>query len=273
MYKVQYRGLAGDGFSPKIWSKVKLLEMWMDNALGYVNADEFLSFGGTVTSNVGSYASQGGAYKSFETTSCAISQLDTVAGGAITLLSNGADNDTIVLERGSGNGGSFLYTAGTGKRLYYETRIRPNAAWDVSAAKDLFVGLITKGMSAAATTLFSNTAGTMTGAGVNAIGFTLLNSGSALKTCLQKGAVVRTPVAAATLVAGTWNKVGFYVNHEDPTYQLRYFVNNVQVDAVADTNTAFPTALQLVEAFALKLQASDAGSGLDLDWYRAAQER
>lgn len=258
------------GPSQSIWRDCPSSEYMLDPNKGLHVFERFHSFGGAVVTNVGTH---GRGYKSFESTSSSIRQINTVPGGAIAYLSNGADNDVMVLEAGYGYGGPYSITAGSDTQLWFETRIRPNATYDVSAAKDFFVGLGTKGMSAAATTLFSDTAGTMTTSGVDLIGFQLLNSGSALKTTLQKaGATQRTAVAASTLVASTWVKVGFkYGKNLGLGKKLIWYVDGLEVDSITDdTISTFPTAAFLTFLTAFKLQASDAAAGMDQAWYRAA---
>lgn len=277
-YTPTYQGAnTNRGPSPNIWGDCPWIDIQNDPNLGYCMWDDFLSYSSTVSSNLGTGSgSSCGGYRTYETNSCSIKMLNTVTGGAIGLLTAGSDNDVVGIEAGGGNGGAYILTAGTGPKLWFETRFRLPTLDDGTTGKDLFVGLATKGMTAAATTLFSDTAGTMATTAIDLVGFGMLNSATALKTTLQKnGAAQRTVVAAATLVAATFVKVGFIYDAKgvkNSSDVLTWYVNGVKVDSITDDTIAtFPTALYLTPTCIFKLQGSDAGAGLDMDWWRCAQ--
>ena len=268
MQKVQYgSGLAADttrGPSPRLWGKVEVADFILDPNRGAVLFDDFMAFGGTVASNVGTKFGTV-PYKTYEDTTTSINQLNTLIGGGIRFDLNAADNQECGMEVGGGNGGAFVVASG-GQRLTFEARVRFNQI----VTQNAFIGLAEKGLAI--------TDGLISDADAigdkSLIGFHVVAaaSSSLIASHQKNGGGGKTDVATAqTLVAATWYKIGFIFDPIAST--VTWFVNGVSVGSITDITVAkFPKDAYLTPFFNLKTSAA-AATTMDIDWWRCAQSQ
>jgi hypothetical protein len=264
MIPILLKGASTDnGLSGSIWGNFPIDAVKSDPRKGNFFFDDFNTLNVLSLTNVFSQD-----HYTAVATSGGLIRKSTTLPSCIELFGT-ADNDEISLERGVPvtSTGSHKITAGTGPALCFEARINKIV---VSEVADLFIGLGTAGIGATGDVLFTDTVGTMTTT-FNQIGFHTLNSGSALTTCLQKATVAeRTPVAAKTLVADTFTKIGF---RYDPLSDkpLIWYVDGVEVDSItSDTITTFPTAA-LMNLCIVHKNGGAADNILRLDWWAVGQ--
>lgn len=268
------------GPSPNIWSRLNVSEG--EIALGKIcrYRDDFTSLGGVVATNVGSYASEAGAYKSYEDTSCTLKNYSSAiadAYGLARLLITTSASKEVGFEAGYGFGGPFMLTAGaTSQLLAFECRFRVNTVSTSADILNLFVGLAEPGRAITDGLISdTDTLGTKDLIGFRMVSGTGLdNRSDTVKTCLGKnGAAERTPVTAKLLVAGTFYKMGFLYDSLR-NHLLGWYVDGAEVDYITDDTIAqFPTAHALTPLFALKSGSSGtAGYTMDIDWAMCAQK-
>ncbi len=261
------------GPSQAIWSKVPILESIKDPSIGEYFYDDFKSFGGTVTTNVGSKNGDVGGYKTFETTNCTILQLNTTPGlgGVIQLLTTTNDDEEASMEAGYGNGGQFGFITGVGYPFYFEARVRLNQI----VTQNFFVGMAEKGL-AANDGLFSDANAY---ADKSILGFGILAAASASIKCVHQkngGGGVTDKGLAQTAVAATFYKLGFVYNPKDKDGKfVRYYVNGTEVQsATSDSGATFPSTTTpgtIMTPLIVIKNSAGAACTLDLDWWRAFQ--
>lgn len=260
-YGAPFTANTGRGYTPSIWNKMRLDE-FMFLGTGTIIQDDFVNWWGTVTSNVGTYASQSGGWKSFEDTGDSALQIATEVDGVLRLLTDTTDNDSVSIASGGDLGGQFKFTSGL--KNAFEARIRV----DTVVTQDLFIGMTEEGL-AVDNGLFSDADAV---ADKDYVGFILVAGASAtLKGAYNTagGTDVDVADATTTLVAATWVKVGWYF---DGT-QIQYYVNGVKVGSpVLYTATGFPDGEELVVAAHSK-NGAGAARQFDIDWLRAASEK
>ncbi len=290
------------GLSPVIWDNFKLNEMRHNPSIGSWFFDDFLNVKGTVTSNVGTYASVGG-YKSYETTSGTLTQGNTFlpgqggtkANGVLEFLTTAAADSQIAIEAGDGNGGSWALTGNVYPKLAFECRIYVNMTTVQNL--NLFFGLAEKGLAVvvgsgsiftAATPAVRNTK--------SQIGFYTLSADPTLimPTFCKNGQAVQgiTSVSAVntavgmtagfnsgigTLVSKTWTKLGLIYDpfpHDGkfPPGLLQFYQDGKLLGWVTDCSVAtFPTATVLTPL--LNVGSNHAGTSaitVDVDWISTA---
>jgi hypothetical protein len=259
-------------YSPKLWKGFAppytgLFETESGNpAIGLF--DDFLNFAvvRVVTSNAGTYLSNGIAYESFEDDAGIAQETPgaTTAPGAITLQSGTHDNDAAALQA---KGLPFNAIAASAKELVFETRFKVSAI--TTACTDLFIGLAGTGAAANSgiqtddsTTLASN----------NFLGFVRKAAAtSGLTFTVQRGAGTEQAHAdVGTLVADTYIKAGFRFNAERKNCSI--WINGEQVHEVTKAQVAAAPWPTLFMNFAaeMKYQAT-AAHILTIDWWACAQ--
>ncbi len=274
---VTHKSLTGQGtnrgLSPNIWSRLMGGMSSPDSLLtGYFNGDDFTCFGDTyaVAANLGRYAGEAGAYRSYEDTGGSITQIATEVGGAITLATDGTDNDEMWIQPGHATSVFGKVYPTTPKMLLFEARFKQSGI----ATINTFCGMSEEGLAAADTI---SDAGAL--ADKDMLGFWVLEgAASALKYGWQKasGGVI-TLGTAATLVADTYVKVGFAYDpspHIKPANRLTFYVNNAELSVYGtDTSLAastFPSGEELNMLFGGKNGTSSARSWT-MDWWMAYQ--
>lgn len=274
LYTPQVGQSGGRGLSPRLWSRVDGQALAPDGASnGYMIADDFLSFGGTVATNVGTYSN---GYKSYEDNSNTITQVATEVGGVLRFTGAAADNNESWLQSGYSTGvlGKISDTAGSDKLMIFEARFRVSSVVDDVCS--LFLGLTEEGLAA------QNTKVDDTGvfADKDRIGFETVHTNggttgtnAALNFIYEKaGQTAQTLISGVkTLVADTWYKVGFvYDPAAEASKRIRVYVDNVEqstyVTATQIATATFPDGEEL--AFLAGMKAGTAtASNLDLDWW------
>lgn len=269
LFTVHQGQSGGRGLSPRLWNKVMGQGMSPDGFSNWYGvSDDFNSFGGTVSSNVGTYS---GGFKSYEDTGCSIAQHASLAGGAITITTSSTDNHEVDIQTGYGAGCPFVIASSSGRKLIYETRFRLGSV----TAQNYFFGLAGTG-SAAADALITD-AGAM--ASASYIGFAVLEgAATSLKFVYAKaGGAMQTVLTYGTaMAASTWVKAGFVFDPLAPaSKRISVYVDNVEQSSyVTSTNISaatFPESVYLAPAAATKNGAASAKT-VDLDWFACSQD-
>lgn len=268
--QVAYRGPTTDkGPSPGIWQHIPRNVLAGRDGVHFF--EDFLSFGvGTaVASNVGLYAANSGAWRSYEDTGGAIDMLETEVDGVLKVTTDTTDNDEMWLCPGTAKTVLGKITDGDSGRVAFEVRVR----FPQIVTQNLFLGLSEEGCAVA---------DTITDAGVfittkDMIGFQVVEGASSTMTfSYQKASQTRqVPITALqTLVADTWYKFGFlYTSFGPNTKRIRVFLNGAEQSTyVTATNIAaatFPSGEELNILLGLK-NGAGAATRMDIDWVRFA---
>lgn len=268
-FNASYSGLTHRGPSGNIWrSRFRLDQMQNDPSKGYVLFDDFKNFGGTVASNVGSYASQSGSWKSYEDTGGSIAQLAGEITGVIRLSTSTTDNHETWLSSCGNAGvlGMISDTAGSKYLQAFEARVRFGQVTDTFNS---FVGMSEEGLAAADTV---SDAGAM--ASKDFLGFRVLEAdGDELDVYYSKAGQTGQELidGVQALAASTWYKLGWLYDpfEIDPAKRLKFFVDNAEqstyvTDALIAAAT-FPDGEELAILLGLKNGAA-AAKTLDVDW-------
>lgn len=264
-----HQGLSGGrGLSPRLWAHVLGQASSPDGfSNAYVAGDDFLSFGGTVTSNVGTYS---GGYKSYEDTGDSISQIATDVGGHIVLTTDATDNDEVWMQSGYSTGVLGKIASSSAKKLVFEARVKVSK---ITNTGNMFVGLAQEGLAAADTISDSGVI-----ADKDYIGFAILeDDGDALKFVYKKeGQTAQTVLTYGTAIAAdTYYKLGFVFDPDEvPSKRIKIFVDNVEQSTyVTQTNIAaatFPAGEELAFLAGVK-NGSGAIHALTMDWWNFYQ--
>ncbi len=261
--------------SPQIWSRLLGGNMSSDSLLnGYFVGDDFLTFGLTtaVAANVGRYASQGGAYLSYEDTGNAITQIATDVGGVMKIATDATDNDETWIQPGMATSVIGKIASGSGgKMMLFEARVKLSSI--TNSTLNTIIGMSEEGLAAADTV---TDAGAL--ASKDIVGFWVLEGdGDALKYGYRKAGQTEVTVGTygTALVADTWYKVGFAFDpspHISPSKRITFYVNNEeQTSYVAESaldDATFPDGEELNMLFGLKNGAAGAVN-VSMDWWAA----
>jgi hypothetical protein len=279
-------------FSPKLWRGLAPPTTGVfttpsgNPAIGVF--DDFLGFGGVLSTNTGSYYSGVNRYVAYQTAStlltnvalAAASTAATSIGAVIFQPTSGvADNDQITLQWGGHEltpYGCFPFSVmpGVSKDLVFECRFKVNSIAD--SIGDIFIGLAgAAGVQLAASAVpITQTASTMATT-VDHLGFHKLSGdGDKLDLSYERASgTVATKADVATLVADTYIKAGFrYSGH---TKTVSIFVDGAEVTAsrVSSTITgATPWPTDYLTPVIATMQV-DGTTGMTptVDWYACAQ--
>ena len=269
LFTVHQGQSGGRGLSPRLWNKVYGQGLSPD---GYANwyglSSDFVSFGGTVATNVGTYSE---GFKSYEDTGSSIGQHASFAGGAVTLTTSSTDNHEATMQAGYSAGGPFVFSSTAGRKLIYEARFRLGSV----ASQNYVFGLGAVGLAA--------NDGVITDVGalasISFIGFNVLEADSTkLKFVYAKsGQTAQTVFTYSTaLAASTWVKAGFIYDPLAPTSKrITAFIDNVEQSTyVTGTNMSaatFPADVYMAPVFSTKNGAASSKT-VDFDWFGAAQD-
>ncbi len=245
-----------NALSPAIWEGCPWNEIGRNPSLGYRFFDDFLQVGATTAPwvIVGTNGTAAG--------------LATAEGGVVRVSGPGTDNDECTFSSNN-NAAGMIKLSTTGKRLWYETRVRPS---QVATAQGIFVGFLEE--TGAADTNFTDDTTAMEV--LDSIGFQVVSAAdgaacSYIDTIIQltSGALVQVADHASDFVAATWINLGMVYDGGTMTF----YVNGVALaDTVASTATNFPLDQVMQLAWGVKC-GSAAVSSLDVDWVRVAQLR
>lgn len=268
-----------DGLSNTLWANVPLEYIFgfSDRNAGIGLIDDFVGFGPTaaVASNVGRYASNGVAYKSFEENSTSIAG-SAAAGGVVALTATNTDNDDVNIQAGGGATCPFGVVPGTHGTLFFEARFKVNSV--AASIANFFVGLagagacVTDGIISDSNAFVTNK---------SFLGFGRLDSSTTALGLFynRNGGTTGTVAAVGTLAADTYIKAGFRWSGRSPNFLVPY-INGVAMDGIAGTSkivsaaatgaTPWPDALMTLFAGIKQISTGTAGI-LTLDWWAAAQ--
>jgi hypothetical protein len=257
------------GPSDSIWGTCPTSEILANPGRGYHVFERFLQPPVLVTPTITSEANYGAGLKAFGQTGGTIlstAGASTGRGGGLVLLTDGTDNDAVTIAQIAL---PFQIIQGGGD-VFLEAR------WKVKTiaanAQGIFCGLIEQ-QTLTGTVPIAD-AGTM--ADANFVGF-LKNEAAATVNATYKANGVTAVViksSAATLVADTYLKTGFYYN--DTAKILRMYCNGLQVGSdytlATAAGTDFPNDVPLGFCLAMKNgSGASANDTCTLNWYRAAQ--
>lgn len=279
-------------FSPKLWRGLS------PPATGFFTTpsgnpaigvfDDFVGFGGTLSTNTGSYYSGVNRYIAYQTASSLITNV-AFAAAATAPTSIGAiivqppagitDNDQNTLQWGGHEltpFGSFPFSVmpGVSKDLVFETRFKVNDISDTIG--DIFIGLAgAAGVALSASAVpITQTASTMATT-VDHLGFHKLSGdGDKLDLSYERaGGTVATKADVATLVADTYIKVGYRFSGHNKTVSI--FVNGAEVTAsrvAASITAATPWPNDYLTPVIAVMQV-DGTTAMKptFDWYACAQ--
>ena len=206
---------------------------------------------------------QHGGYITYMDTNVTCVQQKTEQSGVIMLDTIDADNEEGAITLHDSNIlGAFVTTAGSNKKVWFETRVKFS---DITAQSG-YVGLATANSPADSLIPDAGTGVT----GLNCIGFSVLEASPAtLQAIYDTAAGVTTLEAAAgTLVADTWVKLGFRYNGTN----IEYYVDGVTVATVLATADNVPDGAYLAPLWALKSHEAD-DKNLSVDWWKFGIER
>lgn len=215
--------------SPRLWDRITSSSMASDGAARLVLVgDDFMSFGGTVTSNVGTYAGAVGGYTSYEDTGASIAQRADQKGGVIRITTDGTDNDEAWLQSCGGAGvlGSIATAVANAHLTVFEARVKFG---QISDTYNAFIGLAEEGSAAAD---FVSDAGAI--GNKDQIGFQVLEGstlGAKLKFVWKKAGQTAVTLYSTlqTLVAGTYYNLGFVYDPSAPlANRLAVYVDNAE---------------------------------------------
>lgn len=189
-------------------------------------------------------------------------------GGQIQLATTATLNDETYLSVDgltTGANDFFDITANSGRRLWYETRIRPLQSGNNFS---LFAGLFTD--SAVAANAIFDTTGAIVD--TNFVGFQIdpAAGNSWIYTHKKSGQTVQKVSAIATNDGATNIRLSFYF---DGATTLRFWVNDVLASNIIDVSAStFPTGSALVPAFLMK-STSAAAKQVVIDYIDVIQGR
>ncbi len=254
-----------------------------DRSLGGFMIDDFMNWNGIVASNRGNYATESGSWRSFESTSGTLLQVNTIASnatlsqqtvGAIEFLTTAATSNTVAMEGGGGVGGSWGITGNNAPQLAFECRVAISKT--AVTGLDTFIGMAAPG--AAVTMGASSIIGTADTINQKSyIGFWSL---TAAPTVINAGygKVSTAGVIPTVATAGVWaapvssvpqfTKLGWVYDQRQPVPLLKFYQDGTLISVVNDCSVAaFPTGLTLVPLLAIFSDASAAAAvKMQVDW-------
>lgn len=266
----------GRGPSPAIFANFAN-DIWKDWNEGIRVAHDFTSFNGTVAANVGTYASDGGGIKTFESTSSNLrgkNSINSVAypGGIICASADATADHVVSSEFGDGqNLAPFLPKVNSGSRIGFECRV----LFEQLTTQDAFFGLTVPG-KATSTGIFNQDALQA----ISLMGFWVLAGTPTIVNCgygLSSAALTTISGTLQTLAQYTWYKLGFLLTPAPAANLLQIFVNGAEQASFRQANVAsdanFPTGI----AFTPNLTAKTAHAGtpamaVDYDWVVCYQD-
>lgn len=282
-------------FSPKLWKGMApplgtgLFETQSGNpAIGVF--DDFVGFGGVLSTNTGSYYSGPNRYISYQTASTLLTNVAlTPTPASVAPTSIGAiifqptagisDNDQITLQWGGHEltpYGCFPFSVipGMSKDLVFECRFKVSAITD--GLGDLFIGLAgAAGVAVSASAVpITQTASAMATT-VSHLGFHKLSGdGDKIDLSYERASgTVATKADVGTLVADTYIKAGF--RWDAHTKTCRVFIDGAEVTGsrVSSTTsgaTPWPNDYMAPVLASMQVDGTTAMT-MTVDWYACAQ--
>lgn len=282
-------------FSPKLWKGMTpplgtgLFPTQSGNpAIGVF--DDFVGFGGVLSTNTGTYYSGPNRYLSYQTASTLLTNVAfTPTPASVAPTSIGAiifqptaainDNDQISLQWGGHEltpYGCFPFAVipGMSKDLVFECRFKVSAITD--GLGDLFIGLAgAAGVAPAASAVpITQTADTLATT-VSLLGFHKLSGdGDKIDLAYERaGGTVATKADVGTLVADTYIKAGFKWDSHTKTltpYIDGEPITGSRVSAAVAGATPWPNDFMAPVLASMQVNA-DTAMTMTVDWYAVAQ--
>ena len=261
MPELQTRFMQSDtsrAFSASVWKNCPLDAIRDGSRSGIIEQDDFDSITPTATK-----------YK-LSGTSATITLVGTTPGGEVGLACTNSANGEAYLANGIAVGSWGMIISQSVDELWWEARVKvddiTNGVFACGLAKPADIAAA---MLADTTLVFATT--------VSALGFrTLVGTPSTLGIFYMDDAAASVYVAsAATLVAGTYVKLGIRFGGKADGNLIRFYVNGVEkantagTMGVLATATNFPDSIGLTDFFACKTNAS-AALTMTIDRYRGA---
>lgn len=267
--------------SPAIFKDLPRNAAWNE---GLEFVDHFMSFDGTVATNVGRWRSDRLNWRTFEDTGATLLQ---VAGrtGVIRATTSTTDNHEVIAQAAgpAGTNARISHTSGQREVVLREYSVAFGSIADTVAG--VFVGLAEAGLAV--------TDGLLADAGTfqdkSYIGFHRLEGdgdqidivysvAGGSRVTLLADVLSADPLSPITaLTAGTFVKLGFaYLPNHQEGGRIQFFVNGVKLNVeLVQTNNAFgatfPNAINLIDTFVIK-NAAGAAATIDLDFVAGYQE-
>ena len=264
-HNIAYGNFSHNGPSAAIWHRMQ--QQFTARQGGFLWHEDFLGFGGSVTSNVGSYASTGGWWNSYEDTGATVAQLATEVGGVLKITTDNTDNDEVWLSPGSATSVMGKITSGDAECFAFEARVRASQI----VTQNLFIGLSEEGCAVADTITDADAMITTK----DWIGFRVNADDDAYWDFTYQKAS-QTPqivIDDMQLIAvDTWYKLGFLYDSSAPiSKRIKIFINGAEqstyVTAANIAAATFPSGEELNVLMGLKNNAG-AITRMDVDWIR-----
>ena len=252
------------GPSPGIWGDCPILSILDGSLAGIMVIDDFEK-GGLVTSPTTSAALVGVPYSGFGDTGSTITDAAEL-GGAITLTSDGTDNDATQLFSLS----TAFQTGLTKGPLWFEARIKLSSL--LTTESGFFLGLADNTAKTSAVVL-TDTASAL--ADLNLVGWHALDTDvRTIKSCYKSNGVTAVDVesVATAITEATYVKLGF---RKDRAGLVTWFINNLPqattFQVLNDLGTGFPGDAIMGPCVSLAVGAATGSQTLIMDWWRCVQ--
>lgn len=267
---IQRGYVGGRRLSSDLWWDCPIRELMHGFKDGTFHFNDFHDFGGTVTSNVGTYSR---GLKSYEDTGDVLSVIATETTGVLKLAIAATNNNESWITTGNNTGVLGKVTSLSGKRVWCEQRVKLGSI----LTQNLFIGAGEEGLAAAETI---TDAGAL--ASKDLIGFQVLEDDpgyfdTVYRKAGQTAQVVKNQAQAIT--ADTYYKLGWKYTGPNKDLErggerLEYWVNGVKladyVTAAQIAAATFPTGEELALLFGGK--NANAANNHYLDWWALAYE-
>jgi hypothetical protein len=284
----QATSVVSRGPSPSIWRDCPIVTFFNDPSKGLHLFDDFTNSVVPVVNEtaatdfvagVGNVLGDINWYAYVETDKLADLALQADEEGVLMLDSDGTDQDVNAITTGNNVCGVIKTpTIGVPKGIWFEARFKTNTITDGDLG--IFVGLCAPGQAADSLGMFAGDAAAL--GDVDHIGFAVLEGdGDDLILTYNEATsgTAQSSTGLITLVADTYVRVGFKLEHVGQSIKIRWFLNGVDLgDAYAiDISTAnanFPSATDmdvLISTVSAAATGAD-GDNIKVDWVRVAYE-
>ena len=250
--------------SPGIWGDCPILSILDGSIAGIMVIDDFES-GGLVTSPTTSAALVGVPYSGFGSTGSSITDAAEL-GGAVTIASDGTDNDATSLFSLT----TAFQTGLTKGPLWFEARLKLSSL--LTTESGFFIGLADN--TAKTTTIpLGATAGAL--GDLNLVGWHALDTDvRTIKSCYKSNGVDAVDVesVATAITEATYVKLGF---KKDATGLVTWYIDNLPqattFQVLNDLGTGFPGDSVMGPCATIAVGAATGAQTMIMDWWRCVQ--
>ena len=224
------------GHDYAFWQDFPKFSEFPNANLGYFHDDDFLR-PPVMASNTAN-----GGWHSYQDTGGVIRPMDTYPGGIWEMTTDGTDEDEIWLQEGGVTGGMFHFSTTEDHNHDQFLEVVFDAANYTANASAFFIGLAEKA-SAVADHLVDATGALQTARAV--VGFhSVASAPQTLQAVFNTASgTVSDEGDAATLVAGTWNRVG--IRYRRSTSKCEWWFNGTKMFDELITASNFPDGVNL----------------------------